>query len=223
MTESDLILSVNKPIGWTSFDVVNKLRRALRWKAVGHAGTLDPPADGVLIVLCGNATRRSAEFMELRKEYRARIRFGLATNTDDLTGEIISHSGTEGWSRDAIRHAMREFVGEIAQVPPQVSAVKVGGKRSYAAARAGRSLELKPRTVVVYSFDLLTAAEPEIEVNLICARGTYVRAIARDLGARLGWGGTLSRLTRTAVGPYHVEHALTLDSVLKRSREFAPD
>ncbi|MFZ5432725.1 MAG: tRNA pseudouridine(55) synthase TruB, partial [Calditrichota bacterium] len=127
---------MNKPVGWTSFDVVAKLRGALRWKSVGHAGTLDPPADGVLIILCGNATRRTEEFMTLPKEYRARIRFGITTTTDDLAGEPVSETAIADWSEENIRNELAKFTGEIEQIPPAVSAVKVKGRRSYALARS---------------------------------------------------------------------------------------
>lgn len=217
------MLSVNKPAGWTSFDVVHKLRRALRWKAVGHAGTLDPPATGVLIVLCGAATRRADEFMALPKEYIARVRFGVVTSTDDLAGEVLESRSVEGWSVAAVEFALRDFEGLIEQVPPAVSAVKVGGRRSYDLARHGRAVALAPRPVQIYSLALLDAAPPEITLRIACSRGTYVRSIARDLGARLGWGGTLAALARSAVGPYRVERALTLPDILQRSSEFATD
>ncbi|MDD5088285.1 MAG: tRNA pseudouridine(55) synthase TruB [bacterium] len=221
MSSRSLILSVNKPAGWTSFDVVAKLRRALDWKRVGHAGTLDPPATGVLIVLCGGATERADEFMALPKEYHARIRFGITTTTDDLEGKVTSESEISDWSGERILSAMRGFTGEISQVPPAVSAVKVGGRRAYQAARRGERIELTPRTVRIDRFDMLDETRPEIEVLLRCSRGTYVRSIARDLGANLGWGGALAALERTAVGRFRIEHALTLDAILKRSSEFA--
>lgn len=221
MNSGGLILSVNKPVGWTSFDVVAKLRGALRWKRIGHAGTLDPPASGVLIVLCGTATTRTEEFMALPKEYRARIRFGVTTDTDDLAGKITSQTAIEEWSVARIQTAIQKFTGEIQQVPPAVSAVKVGGKRAYQAARQGRPLELTPRTVKIHRFDLLAERCPEIEILLRCSRGTYVRSIARDLGAELEWGGALASLVRTAIGDYRVERAMTLNTILKRSSEFS--
>lgn len=214
-----LILSVDKPHGWSSFDVVNKLRGALRWKAVGHAGTLDPPATGLLIILCGGCTRRSREFMSLPKQYRATIRFGVETATDDLDGEITAQREIELWERDRIAAALTLFQGTIDQIPPVISAVKIGGRRSYALARSGKAPDLKARSVQVYSLRLLSEQPPEIDVEISCSRGTYIRAIARDVGRRLGWGGALAQLRRTAIGPYHVDAALSLDAVLRRRAE----
>jgi tRNA pseudouridine55 synthase len=218
-----LILSVDKPAGWTSFDVVNKLRSALHWRTVGHAGTLDPPATGVLIVLCGSATGRNEEFTQLHKEYLARVRFGLSTTTDDLQGLIVEQHDVSNWSVEAIVRAMGEFEGWIEQVPPAVSAVKVDGRRSYERARRGETAVLSPRRVKIHSIELSQASCPEIEIRISCSRGTYVRSIARDLGAKLGWGGTLASLVRTAVGPFRVEQALPLNDILRRAQEFRPE
>lgn len=223
MTRTGLILSVNKPLDWTSFDVVNKLRGTLRWKSVGHAGTLDPAADGVLIVLCGQATKRTDEFMDLGKEYRARIRFGIVTTTDDLAGTVIAETAVTEWSEAAVRTALAEFTGEIEQVPPAVSAIKVDGKRSYSRVRSGDVVALAPRRVHVYSLSLLDCRPPDIELLISCSRGTYIRSIARDLGRKMGWGGTLAALTRTAVGPYRVEHAFRLADILQHKNEFASE
>ena len=212
---------MDKPAGWTSFDVVNKLRGALGWRAVGHAGTLDPAATGVLIVLCGAATVRCSEFMDLPKTYAARVRFGLTTSSDDLTGEILAEHSVEDWSDERIERTLTSFVGEIEQVPPAVSAIKLGGKRSYELARSGRVPALTARKVHVFSAELVRSIPPEVDVMISCSRGTYVRSIARDWGERLGWGGTLAALTRTAVGRFRVENALSLDEILRRASEFS--
>jgi tRNA pseudouridine55 synthase len=201
--------------------VVRRLRSLLGWKAMGHCGTLDPPADGVLIIVCGSATQRAAEFMELPKEYRARIRFGLTTRTDDLAGEVLAERDISDWDVNRIQSALADWIGEIEQVPPIVSAIKVGGKRSYLLVRRGHAPELAPRRVHVYSIQLLQAAQPDIEVLVSCSRGTYIRALARDIGNQLGWGGALASLTRTAVGPYRVETALHLEDIAVRRSEFA--
>jgi tRNA pseudouridine55 synthase len=216
-----LILNVDKPSGWTSFDVVNKLRRLLGWKAVGHAGTLDPPATGVLIVLCGAATARSAEFMELTKEYRARIRFGITTTTDDLCGEVLRERTIGAWDVERITNVLQSFVGDIEQIPPNVSAVKLSGKRSYALTQAGMTPALTPRKIRVYSARVINVCSPEIEVLISCSRGTYVRSIARDWGEKLEWGGALAGLIRTAVGPYRAANALSLDEITRRACEFS--
>lgn len=193
----------------------------LGWKAVGHAGTLDPPATGVLIVLCGSATVRSAEFMDLPKEYRARIRFGLTTTTDDLCGEVLRQRTVSGWDAERITNVLQSFVGEIEQVPPNVSAVKISGKRSYALTQAGKIPELKARKVRVHSMQLLNVGSPEIEVLVTCSRGTYIRSIARDVGEKLEWGGALADLVRTAIGPYRLASAFSLDEILRRADEFS--
>jgi tRNA pseudouridine55 synthase len=215
-----LILSVFKPAGWTSFDVVHKLRKELRWKKAGHAGTLDPPAQGVLILLFGDATTRSTEFMDERKEYRARIRFGLETTTDDLAGEILKTYPIDDWSETRIRESLRQFCGELQQVPPYVSAIKVEGKRSYKRVRSGTQVDLAPRAVHVYSVELIQIQEPEIEVLISCSKGTYIRSIARDLGQVLGWGGALATLMRTAIGEHRVESALSLQDIILQSSVF---
>ncbi len=221
MTSSGLILSVNKPLGCTSFDVVSMIRRKLRWKAVGHAGTLDPGATGVLLILCGGATQRTEEFMDLPKEYRARIRFGFTTTTDDFEGQVLETRAVEDWDAERIEAAVRALTDLNEQTPPAVSALKVGGKRAYRQTRAGKSVTTAPRAIRIYSAQLMSQRRPEIEILIRCSRGTYIRSIARDLGERFGWGGTLAALTRTAVGPYDSRHALTLPDIFKRSTEFA--
>jgi tRNA pseudouridine55 synthase len=174
-------------------------------------------------VLCGKATRRADEFMDLPKEYVARIRFGLTTSTDDLAGEVLTTQPVTGWSQLLIAQALQNFTGGISQVPPAVSAIKVGGRRSYDLARRGQAIELAPRSVMVYALELLRAETPEIELRIRCSRGTYVRSLARDLGAALGWGGTLATLSRTAIGPYRVENALKISEILDRSLEFVSE
>jgi len=217
---SGLILSVNKPRGWSSFAVVNKLRRALKWKSVGHAGTLDPAADGVLIVLFGDATKRCDEFMDLPKEYVAGIRFGVTTETDDLDGVVTQACDIADWSETRIANALKNFVGVIEQTPPAVSAIKIRGRRSYQLARAGKPELAPPRKIQIYSLRILEIRRPEIRVAVSCSRGTYVRSLARDLGAMMGWGGALSSLTRTAVGPYRVEQAFIVSDLVRCCPEF---
>lgn len=215
-----LILAVDKPSGWTSFDVVNKLRGALKWKGVGHAGTLDPAATGLLIVLCGAATKRQSEFMLLPKEYRATIRFGLTTSSDDLDGTILTETPIVNWDEAKIQNALSQFSGEIQQVPPAVSAIKIDGKRSYKIARQGKVPDLAARTVTIYSCTLEQIKKPDIIVTIHCSSGTYIRSIARDLGATLGWGGVLAELRRTAIGPYRADKAFNIKEVLLRIPDF---
>lgn len=221
MAHGELVLSVFKPPGRTSFDVVRRVRSLLRYKKVGHAGTLDPPASGVLIVLCGAATKCAADFENLPKEYRTTIRFGVETSTDDLTGEVLRESDLHDWSVERIRSALAEFEGDIVQVPPMVSAVKVGGERSYRKAWRGERSELPARRVQVSEISLLEVAKPDIDVRILCSKGTYVRSLARDLGRRLGWGGAVARLVRNSVGPYAAEYALSLERIEQMREELA--
>jgi tRNA pseudouridine55 synthase len=218
-----VILSVNKPPGWTSFDVVNKLRGVLKWKAVGHAGTLDPAATGVLIVLCGAATRRQPEFMALPKEYVATVRFGLTTSTDDLDGEITQNWALTGWNEEIIAETFAKFRGEILQIPPAVSAIKLAGKRSYKIVRGGKTPEHVARPVTIHTLVIENIQRPDVVVRIRCSSGTYIRAIARDAGAMLGWGGALAALERTAIGPYHVHNAFALEFILNHRAEFSGD
>jgi len=197
------------------------IRRNLGWKAVGHAGTLDPAATGILLILCGDVTSRAEEFMGLPKEYTARIRFGLSTITDDFEGDVLECRLIEDWSVEKIETALAHFTGAIEQVPPAVSAVKVGGRRSYRLARSGHSANLEPRIVHIYESKLLTHDLPEISILVRCSRGTYIRSLARDVGDRLGWGGTVASLTRTAIGAHRLERALTLQDIFSRSSEFS--
>lgn len=187
---------------------------------MGHAGTLDPAATGLLIVLFGDATRRATEFSSLPKEYCGTIRLGMETATDDLEGEIIAEAPV-ACDESAIRTALAKLTGDIEQVPPAYSAVKVAGKRSYKLARAGRAVELPARRVSLYHFDLIGYRAPELEFRVQCSAGTYIRSVARDLGRDLGCGGTLAALRRTAIGPYRVEQALDLSEIQRRRAEFA--
>ncbi|MBU1706442.1 tRNA pseudouridine(55) synthase TruB [bacterium] len=219
MAHAALLLSVFKPPGWTSFDVVRKIRSLLHFKKVGHAGTLDPAATGVLIVLCGAATKWAGDFEALEKEYLATIRFGVETVTDDITGDILKESQIQDWSPLAIEHALSEFEGDILQVPPIVSAIKLQGERSYRKVRRGETPAIPARQVRISRIELLEIEYPQIEIRVRCSKGTYIRSLARDLGQRLGWGGTLASLIRTAVGSYRTENALTIERVAQMRTE----
>ncbi len=209
------ILNINKPVGPTSFDIVRTVRQGTGEKRVGHGGTLDPAASGVLVVLLGQAVRVSEYLMDLPKTYRAQIRLGVTTTTYDAEGEVTS-SCDPGVSREEVEDAFRHFVGDISQVPPTHSAVKVGGKRAYALARKGEAPELKARTVSVYRIELLQFDSQELEIEVECGRGTYIRSLAHDLGQALGCGAHLSGLTRTRIGPFAIEDALTMDELEAR-------
>jgi len=209
-----LILPIDKPAGWTSFDVVAKLRGGLKWKKVGHAGTLDPMATGMLIVMFGDCTTQSDEFMALGKSYRGVVQLGLTTDSDDLDGKILTESAVE-WNVSRIEETIKSFQGEILQRPPAVSAIRVEGKRSYKQAKKGHTVELAPRPVTISEIKIVEMNNPFVTIDVNCGKGTYIRSIARDLGEILGCGGTLAALRRTAIGNYRIEHAWQLSETLK--------
>lgn len=217
---SEGILVVDKPRDWTSHDVVARVRRLADTRRVGHAGTLDPMATGVLVLGVGRATRLLGHLVLSEKAYDATIRLGQRTVTDDAEGEIAGGAPAEGVSDPAIGRAVAELAGDIEQVPPQFSAVKVGGVRSYKRARRGETTELAARRVTVGAFDVAAVRRHgevvDVDASIECSSGTYVRALARDLGERLGVGGHLAALRRTRVGPYTVETARTLDDLGRR-------
>ena len=211
MTAPDGLLVVDKPGGWTSHDVVGRVRRLAQTRKVGHAGTLDPMATGVLVLGIGRATRLLGHLSLTDKAYDATIRLGVTTVTDDAEGEVVEQREAAGVSDGAIADAMAALTGDLQQVPSSVSAVKVDGVRSYARVRAGEAVELKARSVVVSRFELLARRGDDLDVAVECTSGTYVRALARDLGAALGVGGHLTALRRTRVGPFGLEVARTLE------------
>ncbi len=220
-TAADGVLVVDKPAGWTSHDVVGRVRRLAATRKVGHAGTLDPMATGVLVVGIGRATRLLAYLSGADKAYAATIRLGATTVTDDGEGELLTVTGAPGVSRGAVEDAVRALTGDILQVPASVSAIKVAGERAYARVRAGQDVQLAARPVTVARFDVLDARAAElagtpvldVDVEVVCSSGTYVRALARDLGAALGVGGHLTALRRTRVGGFALDVARTLQQL----------
>jgi tRNA pseudouridine55 synthase len=209
----DGILNVNKPAGWTSHDVVAKVRGLLREAKVGHAGTLDPAATGVLPILVNRGTRIAEYLLEWDKDYRAVLRLGQTTDTQDATGTVLASHSLDGLTEEQVRAAIARFQGRISQLPPMYSAVKVDGERLYKSARAGRTVEREPRTVEVHEIDVLGIAGPDVTMRVRCSKGTYVRTLCADIGEVLGVGGHLLALERTRVGPLAVERALSLDDV----------
>jgi tRNA pseudouridine55 synthase len=213
----DGLVIVDKPADWTSHDVVGKLRKLAGTRRVGHAGTLDPMATGVLVLGVGRATRLLGHLALATKVYEGTIRLGASTLTDDALGEIIAESDPSGVTDEALRDAMAEFTGKIQQVPSAVSAIKKDGVRSYARVRAGERVELDARPVTVHRFEALEVRRHgrsvDLDVVVECSSGTYVRALARDLGAALGVGGHLTALRRTRVGPYRLADARTLEQL----------
>ena len=216
MTRPGLVV-VDKPAGITSHGVVARVRRLVGTRKVGHAGTLDPMATGVLVLGVDRATRLLGHLMLTEKGYDATIRLGVATTTDDAEGEVTATAATAHLDEATVRAASSAFVGEIEQVPTAVSAIKVDGKRAYQRVRDGEEVTLAARAVTVHSLDIHQVRRAgehlDVEVSLRCSSGTYVRAIARDLGASLGVGGHLTALRRTAVGPYGLDVARTLEEL----------
>jgi tRNA pseudouridine55 synthase len=214
--ESGLVI-VDKPGGMTSHDVVARVRRLAGTRRVGHAGTLDPMATGVLVIGIEKATRLLGHLMLTEKTYAATIRLGQSTTTDDAEGEPTATVSARGVSAETLHAEIARLTGEITQVPPGVSAIKVGGERAYKLTRAGATPELKPRPVTVYEFTVAGVRQSaeflDVDATIRCSSGTYIRALARDLGAALGTGGHLTALRRTAVGPYRLDQAHTLDEL----------
>jgi tRNA pseudouridine55 synthase len=215
------LVLVDKPAGWTSHDVVARVRRLAGTRRVGHAGTLDPMATGVLVLGVERATRLLTYLVGADKTYTATVRLGVATLTDDAEGEPTAVADASGVGEDAVRGAAAALTGAIRQVPSSVSAIKVDGRRSYARVRAGEDVALAARPVTVHRLDVLAvrAAEHEgtpvldVDVEVECSSGTYVRALARDVGAALGVGGHLTALRRTRVGPYGLDRCRTLEQL----------
>jgi tRNA pseudouridine55 synthase len=213
------LLIIDKDGGWTSHDVVAKCRKLLRTKKVGHAGTLDPMATGVLVLGVERATKLLGLLTLTTKAYTATIRLGQATTTDDAEGEVLSTTPATHLADDEIAAHTAKLTGDIEQVPATVSAIKVNGERAYARHRAGEEVQLAARPVTVSRFDILARQDisdsdfVDLDVEVECSSGTYVRALARDLGAALGVGGHLTALRRTRVGPFTLEHVRTLDEL----------
>jgi len=210
------ILIIDKPAGWTSMDVCAKIRGILREKRVGHGGTLDPMATGVLPVFVGRATR-AVEFAENgRKEYLAGLRLGVTTDTQDVTGTVLENRPVTA-GREALETALEKFRGEIEQIPPMYSAVKIQGKKLYELARKGKEVERKPRPVTIYELELLEAeSETDFRLRCLCSKGTYIRTLCHDIGQALGCGGTLYSLRRTMAAGFTLADSATLEEVQER-------
>ena len=214
-------INLNKPAGFTSHDCVAKLRKLLNTKKVGHGGTLDPAATGVLPIAVGKATRL-LQFLPESKAYRARIRLGVTTTTDDLEGEVVTSVAVVNLETSQIVASLNNFIGTIDQVPPIYSAIKKDGKKLYELARKGEQIEVEPRTVKIAKIELLNIDRTngyEIEVDIDCGAGTYIRAIARDLGKQLGVGGTLASLVRTQSCGMQLNDSLTFEQIEARLQQ----
>lgn len=212
-------LLIDKPAGITSHDVVDRVRRTTGERRVGHAGTLDPFATGLLVIAVGReATRELSKFVGLDKTYEATFVLGATSDTDDATGIITPIPGLaqtgNGPNRESIEATLEQLIGEIEQIPPAYSAIKIGGKKMYEEARKGKPLVAKPRTVTVYSISAHPSLRPNsIDLTIHCSSGTYIRAIARDLGAALGTGGYVESLRRTAIGPFSIEESTSPENL----------
>ena len=209
----DRVLLIDKPLGWTSFDVVNKLRRILRMRKIGHAGTLDPLATGLLVICTGKFTRRINEFQGQEKEYTGTMVLGQTTASHDLETKPTEPVSLDGLDPLALAKLCDRFTGHIQQIPPLHSAIKIDGKRAYRFARKGVEKKLEPREVEISVFELSRIALPEVDFRVICSKGTYIRSLVRDFGEAAGPGAYLSALRRTRIGSLRVEDAKWPESV----------
>jgi len=207
------VLIVKKGAGWTSHDVVAKVRRILGGVKVGHAGTLDPTATGVLPVLVGRATRVAEYLVDWDKEYRAVLRLGETTDTQDATGTALAQIDSSKVNEEALRDVVARFRGLQQQLPPMYSAVKVGGRPLYIAARAGKNVEREVRAIVIHKLEILAIDGRDVTLSVVCSKGTYIRTLCADIGQALGVGGHLFALERRRVGPLWIDHALTVDQI----------
>lgn len=225
--EEGRVILIDKPFQWTSFDVVRKIRNLVKIKKVGHAGTLDPLANGLLIVCTGRFTKKISEYMAREKEYAGTITIGSTTPTYDLESEPVDFKEYSHLTKEQITEAARQFTGNILQTPPIYSAIKQNGKRAYELARQGIDVQLEPRNVLISAFDITDIDLPVITFRVVCSTGTYIRSLANDFGAELGSGGHLSSLCRTRIGEFSVQDAVTItqfeELVKKDSSELRTD
>ncbi len=215
------VLYMDKPLTWTSFDLVNKVRMSLKHHLgikkikVGHAGTLDPLATGLVIICTGKATKQISQYQDLEKAYEARIRLGATTPSFDLETEIDHTFPWEHISREMVDQALDKFTGEQDQMPPIYSAKSVDGKRAYDMARKGKEIALRLQQVTIHKMELISFDPPDLSIHVECSKGTYIRSLARDLGKELGSGGHLTGLRRTRIGPHPVSKAISLENFLE--------
>ncbi|TAE30857.1 MAG: tRNA pseudouridine(55) synthase TruB [Cytophagales bacterium] len=227
-TPSDpaLLILIDKPLEWTSFDVVNKIRRACKFKKIGHAGTLDPLATGLLILCSGKKTKEIDQYQAQEKEYTGTLVLGRTTPSVDLETEFDAEFDTAGITPEQVQEVVKQLTGEIQQIPPIYSAVRVNGERLYEKARRGETTEIKSRVVTVSEFELDTSRVgtepfPEISFRIVCSKGTYIRSLVRDLGLLLNNGAYMSSLRRTRIGQYRIDEAYTVEGFINRFQEVA--
>jgi len=212
-SETGSIIPIYKPKGMTSFEVVRRVRNQLKLRKVGHAGTLDPLAEGLLILLTGNKTKSMSELLKLDKEYLATLKLGVTSKSDDLETELVEQVAVISFSLEQIREVLVKYTGRIEQVPPEYSAAWVDGKRAYQLARNGVEFVLKPKIVNISELRIESFVGSELKLTVVCSSGTYVRSLARDIGKDLGCGAVLAGLVRTRIGSYRAEEAMRLDEL----------
>jgi tRNA pseudouridine55 synthase len=217
--EEGRVLLIDKPLDWTSFDVVRKIRNTLKIKKVGHAGTLDPLATGLLIVCTGKFTKKINEYMAQEKEYTGKITLGASTPTYYIEIEPENLKSPEGITEEMIRETTKQFTGEILQTPPIHSAIKQKGKPVYLLARKGIDVVLEPRKITIHDFEITDIEMPVVSFKVVCTTGTYIRSLANDFGNALGCGGYLSKLRRTRIGNFKVEDAMTIEEFVSQQKE----
>lgn len=214
--EDGRVILIDKPLGWTSFDVVKKIRNIIGIKKIGHAGTLDPLASGLLILCTGKFTKKINEYMARKKEYSGTITLGATTPTYDLESDPENFKPVDGITEDMLRETARQFTGEIMQVPPSHSAVKQKGRPVYLKARKGEDVVLEPRKILIERFDIEEVNGARITFRVVCSTGTYIRSLAHDFGKALGCGGYLSGLRRTSIGELHVDEAMEIEEFIEK-------
>ncbi|MBT4856082.1 tRNA pseudouridine(55) synthase TruB [bacterium] len=216
-------LIINKPLNVTSMDVIRVLRRITGIKKIGHAGTLDPLATGVLIICYGKGTKQISSFMDMTKQYKAEINLSAFSETDDREGELTAVEIKKQPTLKDIENIIPQFIGTIEQMPPKYSALKVKGKRAYDLARQGKEVELQARQVTIDSIDILNYEWPLLTLDIVCGKGTYIRALARDVGTALDTGGYLTKLERSAIGSYTLDESFMLDDIEGIKNEISLD
>ena len=217
--EEGRVILIDKPLQWTSFDVVRKMRNIIRIKKIGHAGTLDPLATGLLIMCTGKFTKKINEYMAKEKEYTGSFTLGAVTPTYDLESKPADFKALDAITDEQIRLTTGKFTGEIMQVPPAHSAIKIGGKRVYELARQGKEVNIEARKVFIKEFEITSIEMPVVQFKVVCSTGTYIRSLANDFGKELGCGAYLSRLCRTRIGEFLLTDAITMDTFEREVKE----
>jgi tRNA pseudouridine55 synthase len=218
LAESGIIL-IDKPDEWTSHDVVNCIRRRFHIRKVGHCGTLDPIATGLLVIVCGKATKLSSRLTTQDKVYEGSLTLGIETHSQDRTGDVTAEHDPSGVTEEQVREVFAKYVGDLEQIPPMVSAIKKDGKALYRLARKGEEVEREPRAITIHSFEILEVDLPHVSFRVHCSKGTYVRTLCADIGRDLGCGAHMRDLRRLASGAFSIENAYTIDQIKSWERE----